>query len=190
MEIYSNRKYPNYKPATLSRHPPKSSVEWNAVVSGSLHLARTAFRLYFECAVRTRESKRITIAHRPSVTTRDRTVCLGCDRCVAPRFIDLATRSPMSLHYISFITLSMPQRGNAIVLSRVARSAAVRPSWLDAFAHVESSRRLSIIGCIIVRVYKLDWFSFLFIFVARCLALEFLRESCARVRENNLTVQN
>lgn len=110
----------------------------------SFRVVTPCFRLYFECAVRIRESKRITIVHTNECNNkRDRTSRLGCDRCVAPSFIDLATRSPMSLHYISFITLPMPQRGNAIVLASSEISGCSTIVRLDAFDCTSSRRGVS-----------------------------------------------
>lgn len=133
----------------------------------SFRVVTPCFRLYFECAVRIRESKRITIVHTSECNNkRDRTPRLDCDRCVAPSFIDLATRSPMSLHYISFITLPMPQRGNAIVLASSEISGCSTIVRLDAFDCTSSRRGLSIICLLAYKfAYKLDWF-FLFFFVA------------------------
>lgn len=132
----------------------------------SFRVVTPCFRLYFECAVRIRESKRITIVHTSECNNkRDRTPRLGCDRCVAPSFIDLATRSPMSLHYISFITLPMPQRGNAIVLASSKISGCSTIVRLDAFDCTSS--RLFIICLLAYKfAYKLDWFFLFFFFIA------------------------
>lgn len=157
----------------------------------SFRVVTPCFRLYFECAVRIRESKRITIVHTSECNNkRDRTPRLGCDRCVAPSFIDLATRSPMSLHYISFITLPMPQRGNAIVLASSEISGCSTIVRLDAFDCTSSRRGVSPLSvCSRINSHnKLDWF-FLFFFVATltlsildfCSNFFFYANSCAQI---------
>lgn len=119
-----------------------------AVLSGSLHLAFGYISNASYVYANPNESRSCI---RPSVIICDRTPRLGCDRCVAPSFIDLATRSPMSLHYISFITLPMPQRGNAIVLASSEISGCSTIVTRCIRPHVKSSRRLSIIGCVVAR---------------------------------------
>lgn len=118
-----------------------------AVLSGSLHLAFGYISNASYVYANPNESR----SSHTSVIICDRTPRLGCDRCVAPSFIDLATRSPMSLHYISFITLPMPQRGNAIVLasSEISGCSTIVTRCIRPL--VKSSRRLSIIGCVVVR---------------------------------------